>query len=395
MRVCEAALERGRLRPGDPPADGARGHVAAAARGDGVAHAGRAARGGAHARPRRRAAPASAEPRRTVLARPRRPPARRRRRVIAPFDASESRARPERRACAGSSSPGPTPVSGKTVVAAAVVAPRCAPAGERVAAFKPVVTGLDEPPSPIGRPTTSCSRRRRAGATARGRAAPLRAAGVAAPGRRARPASARARGAACAAARGAPSGADVLVVEGVGGLLVPLTRGYLVRDLARELGAAARRRRPAGPRHDQPHAADARGRRGAAGLDVAAVVLTPWPDEPGASRPPTATTIARLGDVEVATLRARRPGRAELLAAAGALAAARPLAGRGLAIAAARRLRAGLAEAVDREVAEAGLVAEASRSSSRTASSAAGSTSVTRPQRSQTRYSRSRPRASA
>ena len=34
------ALERGRLRAGDPPADGARRDVAAAARGDGVAHAG-------------------------------------------------------------------------------------------------------------------------------------------------------------------------------------------------------------------------------------------------------------------------------------------------------------------------------------------------------------------
>ena len=32
MALCAAALERGRLRPGDPPADGARGHVAAAAR---------------------------------------------------------------------------------------------------------------------------------------------------------------------------------------------------------------------------------------------------------------------------------------------------------------------------------------------------------------------------
>ena len=34
----------------------------------------------------------------------------------------------------------------------------------------------------------------------------------------------------------AGEGADALVVEGVGGLLVPLTPGYLVRDLARELG---------------------------------------------------------------------------------------------------------------------------------------------------------------
>ena len=37
---------------------------------------------------------------------------------------------------------------GKTVVAACDRARRCARAGERVAAFKPVVTGLDEPADP-------------------------------------------------------------------------------------------------------------------------------------------------------------------------------------------------------------------------------------------------------
>ena len=41
-----------RVRPGDPPADGARGHVAPAPGGDGDAHEGRAARGRARARPR-------------------------------------------------------------------------------------------------------------------------------------------------------------------------------------------------------------------------------------------------------------------------------------------------------------------------------------------------------
>ena len=59
MRVCEAALERGvfaqAIRPPTVPA----GHVAAAARGDGLAHAGRAARRRARAR-QRRARPACA-----------------------------------------------------------------------------------------------------------------------------------------------------------------------------------------------------------------------------------------------------------------------------------------------------------------------------------------------
>ena len=44
------------------------------------------------------------------------------------------------------------------------------------------------------------------------------------------PGGARGRGARAAAA------ADVVVVEGVGGLLVPLTLGYSVRDLAVDLG---------------------------------------------------------------------------------------------------------------------------------------------------------------
>ena len=50
-----------------------------------------------------------------------------------------------------------------------------------------------------------------------------------------------------AAARGGAGrggGADALVCEGVGGLLVPLAPGYLVRDLAADLGLAARRSPP-------------------------------------------------------------------------------------------------------------------------------------------------------
>ena len=57
----------------------------------------------------------------------------------------------------------------------------------------------------------------------------------------------------------AARGADVVVVEGVGGLLVPLTSDYDVRDLARALGLPLVLAARPGPRHDQPHAADARG----------------------------------------------------------------------------------------------------------------------------------------
>ncbi|MCU0258321.1 MAG: dethiobiotin synthase, partial [Solirubrobacteraceae bacterium] len=39
-----------------------------------------------------------------------------------------------------------------------------------------------------------------------------------------------------AAARAAAEGADVVIGEGAGGLLVPITRGYLIRDYALDLG---------------------------------------------------------------------------------------------------------------------------------------------------------------
>ena len=68
----------------------------------------------------------------------------------------------------------------------------------------------------------------------------------------------------------------MLVCEGVGGLLVPLTPTYLVRDLARELGYPVVV--VAGPglgtiNHTLLTIEAAR----AAGLEVRAVVLTPWP----------------------------------------------------------------------------------------------------------------------
>jgi len=60
------------------------------------------------------------------------------------------------------------------------------------------------------------------------------------------------------AARGAAEGRDFFVCEGIGGLLVPFTTGYMVRDLAIDLGSR-RDRGEARPRHDQPHPAHDRG----------------------------------------------------------------------------------------------------------------------------------------
>lgn len=103
------------------------------------------------------------------------------------------------------------------------------------------------------------------------------------------------------AARAAGEGVDALVCEGVGGLLVPLSWDYSVRDFAVDLGlpvAVA-----AGPglgtiNHTLLTIEAAR----SAGLTVAVVVLTPWPASPTAVEKSNRETIARLGEVRVQAL---------------------------------------------------------------------------------------------
>jgi dethiobiotin synthetase len=101
--------------------------------------------------------------------------------------------------------------------------------------------------------------------------------------------------------RRAAAAADALIVEGVGGLMVPLNPEYLVRDFAVDLGL------PlvvvASPalgtiNHSLLTVEAAR----SVGLDVRAVVLTPWPDEPGAVERSNRDTIAALAGVRVSTL---------------------------------------------------------------------------------------------
>ncbi len=205
--------------------------------------------------------------------------------------------------------------AGKTVVAAAVCAALRA-RGERVAAFKPVVTGLDEPTDPgwprdhellaaaTGQPDPAAVAGRRFGPPV----SPHLAADLA--GERPDPA------ALVQAALRAGEGSDVLIVEGVGGLLVPLTSDYLVRDYARELSlplVVAARPGLGTINHTLLTLESAR----RAGLAAAAVVLTPWPDEPGLVEASNRETLALLGDVEVATLAHVDRGAPELLAAAG------------------------------------------------------------------------------
>jgi dethiobiotin synthetase len=104
-----------------------------------------------------------------------------------------------------------------------------------------------------------------------------------------------------AAARAAADEADALVCEGVGGLLVPLAPGYLVRDLAVELGLPLVIAAPPGLGTIN-HTLMTIEAALAASLDVAAVVLTPWPDEPSQIEESNRETIAALGGVRVETL---------------------------------------------------------------------------------------------
>ena len=124
------------------------------------------------------------------------------------------------------------------------------------------------------------------------------------------------------AARAAAASAGLLVCEGVGGLLVPLTPGYLVRDLALDLGlpvVIAARTGLGTINHTLLTLEAAR----TAGLTVAGVVMTPWPARPDPIEVSNLETVTRLGGVQVSGLPrtdAGAPGRRGRGAPAGRLA---------------------------------------------------------------------------
>jgi dethiobiotin synthetase len=186
---------------------------------------------------------------------------------------------------------------GKTVVAA-VLARTLATEGKRVAVFKPAVTGLEEE-----RESDHALLRRASGSNQSDEeiapyrydppASPHLAAALA--GEEINPERLR------EVAGDAAAGADAIVCEGVGGLLVPLSPTYLVRDLAVELGYPLVIVAAPGLgtiNHTLLTLESAR----AAGLDVAAVVLNPWPEQPTGIERSNRETIAALGEVKVETL---------------------------------------------------------------------------------------------
>jgi len=190
--------------------------------------------------------------------------------------------------------------AGKTALSAALLAAIVA-AGEPVRAYKPVVTGVEAAPEAITHQPNVWPPDHELLADAAGMdsnaVSPLRYAPAVSPhlaaalaGERIDPAQL------LLTARGATD--QISIVEGVGGLLVPLTEDYSVRDFAIELGlplVVAARAGLGTINHTLLTLEAAR----AAQLDVRAVVLTPWPEEPSVMERSNRETIARLGAVEV------------------------------------------------------------------------------------------------
>ena len=150
---------------------------------------------------------------------------------------------------------------GRQDVVAAAIARDRGRRGPRVAVFKPAVTAST---TPAARADHELLRRAAGIEQADDEIAPYRYGPPVSPhlGRRAGRGDDRPRAAARRGGRRAAAGADVLVCEGVGGFLVPLTRrlpGPRPRARPRPAG---RDRRLARPRDDQPHAADDRGGAG-------------------------------------------------------------------------------------------------------------------------------------
>jgi dethiobiotin synthetase len=187
---------------------------------------------------------------------------------------------------------------GKSVVAAAICSGLAA-RGQRVAAFKPVVTGLDEPAGdwPPDHELLASVTGQEPAAVAPWRFGPPASPHLAAElgGTALEPPEL------LAAARRAGAWADALVCEGVGGLMVPITPGYLVRDLALDMRmplVVVARPGLGTINHTLLTLEAARG----AGLEPLAVVMTPWPAEPSPLEQSNRETVERLGGVPVATL---------------------------------------------------------------------------------------------
>jgi dethiobiotin synthetase len=188
---------------------------------------------------------------------------------------------------------------GKSVVAAAIARTAFA-AGRSVAVFKPAVSGLDELEG--GEADHELLRRASGSAQTDDEIAPYRYGPAVSPHLAAEMAGEEISPAVLVeGAQRAANAAEVLVAEGVGGFLVPLTPSYLVRDFAVALGLPVVVVASPGLGTINHTLLTVEAVRGA-GLEVRAVVLNPWPSKPDAMLESNRETIAELGQVRVEIL---------------------------------------------------------------------------------------------
>jgi dethiobiotin synthetase len=200
---------------------------------------------------------------------------------------------------------------GKSVASAALLAAMAA-AGERVVAYKPVLTGLDEDD---GAWPPDHDLLARMASMAAEDVAPLRYGAPASPQHAAELVGERIELAGLMAAL-PDCEESTLIVEGVGGLLTPFADGCTVREFAAELGlpvVIVARPGLGTINHTTLTLEAAR----AAALDVRAVILTPWPAHPSELERSNRATIARAGEVAVASIGWVRAPEPNALARAG------------------------------------------------------------------------------
>jgi len=192
---------------------------------------------------------------------------------------------------------------GKSIASACLLASMRA-AGEPVRAYKPVLTGMDDPPAPPW-PADHELLALAAGMRPE-QVAPLRFGPAASPHLAAALAGVQLDPQALIARAHELGDGHTLLVEGVGGLLVPLSGSFDVCDLAAALGLrvlVVARPGLGTINHTLLTLKAAR----KAGLEVAAVLLSGWPPQPSGLERSNQETIAALGSVEVLTL-PRVPG---------------------------------------------------------------------------------------
>jgi dethiobiotin synthetase len=202
---------------------------------------------------------------------------------------------------------------GKSVASACLVAAMRA-AGEPVRAYKPVLTGLDEPPTapwPADHELLAL-----AAATDPGQVAPLRFGPPASPHLAAALAGGEIDPQALIARALELGDGHTLLVEGVGGLLVPLSDSFAVCDLAVALGLGVLVVARPGLGTINHTLLTLKAAR-EAGLTVVGVLLSGWPEEPSMLELSNRETIATLGKVEVLTLPLLAGPDPAVLAAAG------------------------------------------------------------------------------